>query len=148
MRWFFMCKIVCSKRVDLPIPGSPPMSVIEPGTIPPPNTRSSSKSVVLMRGSSSAVTSDSLTGSGACCPMPVRAWRLRRSLLTLLLSGRMVISFIVFHAPHEGHRPTHLGESIPHSEHTYTVFCFIPITLPPKHASCPLVLRAPCASVE
>ena len=31
-----------SRSVDLPIPGSPPMSTSEPGTSPPPRTRSSS----------------------------------------------------------------------------------------------------------
>jgi prepilin-type N-terminal cleavage/methylation domain-containing protein len=32
----------CSNRVDLPIPGSPPIRMTDPGTIPPPKTRSSS----------------------------------------------------------------------------------------------------------
>lgn len=34
-------------------------------------------------------------------------------------------STIVFHSPHEGHLPTHLGESIPHDEQCHTVFIFI-----------------------
>ena len=33
---------VCSKIVDLPIPGSPPIKTTEPATSPPPNTRSNS----------------------------------------------------------------------------------------------------------
>ena len=31
-----------SMRVDLPIPGSPPTSTIDPGTTPPPSTRANS----------------------------------------------------------------------------------------------------------
>jgi hypothetical protein len=44
--------------------------------------------------------------------------------LSATVVGRMVCSFIVFHAPHEGQRPVHLGESYPHSVHTYAVFSF------------------------
>ena len=33
---------VCSKMVDLPIPGSPPINTTEPVTSPPPSTRSNS----------------------------------------------------------------------------------------------------------
>ena len=29
----------------------------------------------------------------------------------------LISSFIVFHSPHEGHFPYHLGDSYPHSEH-------------------------------
>ena len=116
---------VCSNKVDLPIPGSPPIRVIEPGTMPPPSTRLSSLSAVRMRGSSLASTCDRAIGWGLLRSIPVRAWRARRSVLMALgLSGRITISFMVFHAPHEGHLPTHLGESMPHSEQTYTVFDF------------------------
>src|SRR5690606_28038106 len=41
--------------VDLPIPGSPPMSKAEPGTIPPPVTRSSSSRPVGRRGAASVL---------------------------------------------------------------------------------------------
>ena len=37
-----MARAVCSSKVLLPIPGSPPRSSRLPGTIPPPNTRSNS----------------------------------------------------------------------------------------------------------
>jgi len=33
---------ICSVRVLLPMPGSPPIKTTEPGTIPPPNTRANS----------------------------------------------------------------------------------------------------------
>ena len=52
----------------------------------------------------------------------VMARRARWELAVAALSGRRAISFIVFQAPQEGQRPTHLGESCPHSEQTYTVF--------------------------
>jgi len=39
----------CNIRVDFPMPGSPPISVTEPVTSPPPSTRSSSWSLVLKR---------------------------------------------------------------------------------------------------
>ena len=37
-----MLAAACNSSVDLPMPGSPPSSTIEPGTMPPPSTRSSS----------------------------------------------------------------------------------------------------------
>ena len=40
----------CSSSVDLPIPGSPPSSVVEPSVKPPPSTRSSSPIPVARRG--------------------------------------------------------------------------------------------------
>lgn len=33
----------------------------------------------------------------------------------------------VFHAPHEGHLPCHLGESAPHSEQNHMLFVFVAI---------------------
>ncbi len=39
----------CKIRVDFPIPGSPANNMIDPGTIPPPNTRSISSIFVLIR---------------------------------------------------------------------------------------------------
>jgi len=35
--------VICSTSVDLPMPGSPPTSTIDPGTTPPPNTRANSE---------------------------------------------------------------------------------------------------------
>ena len=51
------CPEICSNKVDLPIPGSPPINTMEPGTIPPPRTRLNSSLSVLMRGVSSMLTS-------------------------------------------------------------------------------------------
>ena len=44
---------ICSSRVDLPMPGSPPTRTIEPGTIPPPSTRANSPMGMVMRDSAS-----------------------------------------------------------------------------------------------
>ena len=52
-----MAAAACSSNVDLPIPGSPPMSTSEPGTMPPPRTRSNSSMLVERRGWSVRVTS-------------------------------------------------------------------------------------------
>ena len=43
-----------SRSVDLPIPGSPPTSTSDPGTSPPPRTRSSSAMPRLLRGRSAS----------------------------------------------------------------------------------------------
>ncbi len=56
----------CSSRVDLPMPGSPPMSTSDPWTSPPPSTRSNSETPVASRSSAAASTSPRRTvGDGA-----------------------------------------------------------------------------------
>ena len=47
---------VCSSSVDLPAPGWPPSSTAEPGTSPPPSTRSNSPKVEEKRGTSASET--------------------------------------------------------------------------------------------
>ena len=51
----------CNKSVDFPIPGSPPIKLTDPKTIPPPRTRLSSSLGVTILGSSCALTSIMLT---------------------------------------------------------------------------------------
>ena len=51
------CAAACSSSVDLPMPGSPPSSTSDPGTIPPPSTRSNSPMPVLSRSDAGASTS-------------------------------------------------------------------------------------------
>ena len=53
-------------RVDLPTPGSPPISTTEPATSPPPSTRSSSDSPVGVRSAVAVSTSER-----SCTPGPV-----------------------------------------------------------------------------
>ena len=55
----------CSSSVDLPMPGSPPSNVTEPGISPPPRTRSSSPMPVSRRGSSVARSARSVDGDAA-----------------------------------------------------------------------------------
>src|ERR1700742_1774556 len=52
-----MLSASCSIRVDLPMPGSPPISTSDPATMPPPSTRLNSLSGVSMRCSSLKVIS-------------------------------------------------------------------------------------------
>ena len=93
----------CSNSVDLPIPGSPPTNVKEPGTIPPPSTLSSSSICVSIRLSSCMLTSDNLAGAEdifLCTP-----WLFPRD------EEGIFSSTIVFHSLHPGHCPIHLEDS-------------------------------------
>src|SRR5690606_12107238 len=56
----------CSNNVDLPIPGSPPISTTPPGTSPPPSTRSNSDNPVGCLGVSRAsISARFLTGAAS-----------------------------------------------------------------------------------
>ena len=63
--------------MDLPIPGSPPISTTDPGTKPPPRARSSSLNPIKIRGLSLASISErsrmSLVPARAALPLPVVA---------------------------------------------------------------------------
>src|SRR5262249_5416729 len=97
----------CRRSVDLPMPGSPPISVTEPATRPPPKTRSSSPMPVSTRGSSAPLTSASVfapTDPGASAARAVAA------------AGFVTVTGVSeFHALHCGHCPCHLRLSLPHS---------------------------------
>ena len=64
--------------VDLPIPGEPPSSTSEPGTRPPPRTRSSSPMPVSRRGTRSVLTSARRIGVPARAPGAAARRRRRR----------------------------------------------------------------------
>ncbi len=83
----------------MPIPGSPPMSTTEPGTIPPPNTRLSSPMGTGMRSKPSA----EICGKGWGSLVGVTEGRGRSS-------RSITVSTMVFHSPQLGQRPIHLGE--------------------------------------
>ena len=55
----------CKSRVDFPMPGSPPTRTREPGTIPPPSTRSSSCIWVVTLSSSFVSIEERQTGPPA-----------------------------------------------------------------------------------
>src|SRR5690606_18383813 len=99
----------CSSSVDLPIPGSPPINTTPPATRPPPSTRSNSSMPVPKRGTSIASMSARLN-TGAVCASPCRCPEKR-----LLPPASTTVSTSVFHAPHAGHCPVHLGAIPPHS---------------------------------
>ncbi len=88
--------------VDLPTPGSPPTSTSDPGTMPPPRTRSSSPIPVGIRSASSAETSASATTSRGC------AGALPRGEESVVRSSR-----IVPHASQAGQRPSHFDSVSP-----------------------------------
>ena len=89
-----------SVRVDLPIPGSPPMRVTEPATRPPPSARSSSLIPVATGWNDAEETSV----IGMAPPMS------DGTEATTQDSSR------VFHSPQPGQQPTHLGWEAPQPE--------------------------------
>ena len=87
---------VCSKRVDLPIPGSPPISTAEHLVAPPPRTRSNSLVPVERRAHSIGLTDFKGTGFAGLCPEN-----------GTFVCGCEKHSSKLFHSPHSGHLPSH-----------------------------------------
>src|SRR5512133_934264 len=110
-----MASATWSARVDLPIPGSPPMRITEPLTSPPPSTLLSSAVCVSSRGWLFVSTSCSLTGT----PPPLKNGPSETALVLMIASSEKV-----FHCPHDGHLPIHLGDSKPQFRQTNTVLVF------------------------
>src|SRR5213082_2407214 len=97
----------CSRRVDLPMPGSPPTSTTDPGTMPPPRTKSNSRRPVCHRSNPAAPTADRRTGG-----VPDGTARFLSARPPVRPTGS---STSVFHAPHASQRPPHFGCSAPQS---------------------------------
>src|SRR6267378_219158 len=95
----------CISSVDLPIPGSPPTSTTEPGTIPPPSTKSNSARPVFQRASADCFRSVRRIGG----------WPVGTPLTAEALNRPSASSTRLFHAPQLSQRPPHLGWSAPHS---------------------------------
>src|SRR5574341_2275166 len=91
--------------VDFPIPGSPPTSVTDPGTMPPPRTKSNSARPVRQRSLPTVGRLESWTGTAAVSFQP-------SSRPTFFPRGS---STSEFHAPQLSQRPPHFGWSAPHS---------------------------------
>src|SRR6186713_2191072 len=107
---FLSSSAFCRKRVLLPMPGSPPTSTSEPGTIPPPNTRFNSPSGVNSLSSSLLVTSERFT------IFSERLFSFFSSCQLIFLNGTSFCTFSstnVFHCPQLGHLPAHLADSYP-----------------------------------
>ena len=64
-------RATCNKRVDLPMPGSPPINTKEPGTMPPPKTRLNSGSEQVNLGKFSKLTSFNNLGFAADFGLPL-----------------------------------------------------------------------------
>jgi hypothetical protein len=92
-----------SNSVDLPIPGSPPNNTIEPGTNPPPRTRSTSGMPQVSRWASALDTA-----AMAVMPAATAAAAVGRALLARI-RGASIVSTSEFHAPHAGHWPAQRG---------------------------------------
>ena len=104
--WLASSAETCSSSVDLPMPGSPPMSTSEPGTMPPPSTRSNSS--MPLRARSSAVSSICVSVlAGAVGAETV----LLRSGPVGGAAGVGSCSSILFQAPQDGQRPIHFADS-------------------------------------
>src|SRR6266566_9494449 len=100
----------CMRSVDLPMPGSPPTRTTDPGTMPPPNTKSNSANPVRQRSLPTVGRLESWTGVAvvSCQPSNRPTFRPTGS------------SIREFHAPHASHLPPHFGWSAPHSVHRNT----------------------------
>ena len=99
-----------SSSVDFPTPGSPASSVTEPGTTPPPSTRSSSpKPVERCR-----LTLGSMEVIGTAWEANARPDR--RPPPTALSAAT---SSTLPQVPHSRHRPTHFAVMCRHSEQRY-----------------------------
>ena len=70
----------CSTRVDLPMPGSPPIRMAEPATMPPPQTRSNSSLPLRQRGSSTVAAARSVKAMARPAAAVGAAEGLRRGL--------------------------------------------------------------------
>ena len=105
--------------VDLPIPGEPPSSTSEPGTRPPPSTRSSSPMPVDMRVTGAEPTSPKGSGTSvgretADAADPTRRLPPVRPPWPRAAGRRSSTS--VFHASQPGHWPCHCADWKPHCE--------------------------------
>src|SRR5882757_526306 len=96
--WAYLPK-ACRMMVDLPMPGSPPTRSAEPGTSPPPVTRSNSAMPVGRRGGGAS----SLFRSSRVILRPLD---LREAPLPT--GGPAPSSVMVFQPPHASHLPDHL----------------------------------------
>src|SRR5438105_5291873 len=105
MPWLSSRAAACMSSVDLPIPGSPPTRTTEPGTIPPPRTKSNSARPVFQRPMADGFRSVRRIGGWPVGTPPTAEPPDRRT----------ASSTSAFHAPQASHLPPHLGWSAPHS---------------------------------
>ena len=106
----------CNSRVDLPVPGSPPRSVADPGSKPPESTRSSSPMPVGSGLYELRSTSPSSIGTGPSA-VPALGWPAATSS-----------SWSEFHSPQAGHRPDQRGAVASHALQRCTVRTLLIVT--------------------
>src|SRR5262245_66428454 len=95
------------------MPGSPPSSTSDPGTTPPPSTRSNSPIPVESLGNCSTSISEY---KRAVVGAPGVAYRCDVAVVPLDSAGRS--STYEFQAPQSAQRPSHFGDCEPHSWQT------------------------------
>src|SRR5690554_2196117 len=107
--------ISCSSKVLLPAPGLPPISTAEPGTRPPPSTRSNSPMEVEKRGCSSRSMLPRV-----CTPetVPAKPARLKFCGEEGAVAAPRLTRLRVFQALQAAHWPCHCLWSAPQSVHT------------------------------
>src|SRR5699024_1489558 len=108
---------------DLPTPGSPAIRTTEPGIMPSPKTRSSSpipvfKALVVLATLDIGCAGDEGVRPLDTCPVIAAA-------ATFALAVAGIDSCRVPQDPHSGQRPSHLGETYPHSEQVWMGRCFL-----------------------
>src|SRR5262245_50101565 len=96
------------------MPGSPPSRMSDPGTTPPPSTRSNSPMPVERR-----TLRDISTSAYSLAVDDVENCE-KRFCPTEDAADSDLSSTREFHAPHSLHRPIHLGACAPHSWQTNT----------------------------
>ena len=96
------------------MPGSPPKSISEPLTIPPPTTLSNSD---MPEGVRSYVV-NSTCDRGFALGEPTAFF----ADFAAGAGGETISSAMVLNFPHDGHLPSQRGLVAPHSEQTKTVF--------------------------
>ena len=109
-------RAICNISVDLPMPGSPPRSISEPGIRPPPSTRFTSLMPVSMRCVVLVTISCTRRGS-----------RLSSVLLRCIATALDVVttcSLMVSHSLQAGQRPIHFVSSLPHEVQKNTLLLF------------------------
>src|SRR4051812_17414941 len=103
------------------MPGSPPISTSEPGTTPPPRTRSNSS----IPDDSRSATTVSMSAYNCGPAAAASVYRFAASVDTARAASAGRSSTSEFHAPHSAHRPSHFCDCAPHSWQLNTVLVFI-----------------------
>ena len=102
------CAAACSSSVDLPMPGSPPSSTSDPGTMPPPSTRSNSS---IPAGDASVSTTLAVRSGSRPAPSATG------SCIARAATARIADALLDERVPRAalGAAPIHFGDCAPHS---------------------------------